>query len=70
MGSTPLSGESSRAVNGKIRELAQTFADAVGDDGKSEYYCECGCGERLPMSLGQFDHDGPVLIPGHEPPEE
>lgn len=68
MSSTPLNGGSSRAVNEKIRELAQTFADAVGDDESSEYYCECGCGERVALTRRQFDSPEPALIPGHALP--
>ena len=68
MSATPMNGGTSRAVNEKIRELAQAFTDAVGDDGPSEYFCECGCGRQVPLSPQEFDGQCPVLVPGHEPP--
>jgi hypothetical protein len=61
-----------RAINERIRELAQRF-DHLGGDGLA-FICECAdetCVERLTMSTAQYDEVRAiparfVVIPGHE----
>jgi hypothetical protein len=61
-----------RAINERIRELAQRF-DPVGTDNHA-FICECAdetCVERVSMTAAQYDEVRAiparfVVIPGHE----
>lgn len=58
-----------RAVNQRIREMAEQFDSLVSDVTPQEYLCECGCGVRVALTSGEFDAritaQEPVTAHGH-----
>jgi hypothetical protein len=61
-----------RAINERIRELAQRFGEAEDDD--VAFVCECAdetCVERITLKLAQYDEVRVLparffVVPGHE----
>lgn len=58
-----------REVNAQVREIAETLTEPNDRSDDFEFYCECGCFERLTLTLGEYDARGVVLLPGHRPAE-
>jgi hypothetical protein len=55
-----------RQANVNIREVAAMFT-MFGDDEPVEFLCECGCIERVLMTIAEYDaRGGAVCIQGHQ----
>ena len=61
-----------RAINERIRELAERFEQAAGES--LSFICECSdetCVERIQLTIEQYDHVRAIPVrfvvrPGHE----
>ncbi len=56
-----------RELNAHIHRAAVGFVRAGGEDFPTTFYCECGCGGQLEMTVADFDADaGDARLTGHE----
>lgn len=55
-----------RDLNRRIREVARRFTVDRDRDWPMEFFCECGCMERVVMSVTEYEQHGAFLA-GHRP---
>ena len=52
-------------VNLELRRLADKLP--TGPDHLFGFNCECGCGQRLPLTAAEYDWNDGAWADGHEP---
>jgi len=54
-------GRAARAVNLRIMLIAAR----ASDDLRLDFFCECGCFEKVSLTVEQYVSRGAAVLPGH-----
>lgn len=64
--SRPNNPQAARAANAQIIALAESLDRGEGEQAIA-FFCECGCGDIIPMTVSRYQAIDGAWLPGHKP---
>ena len=63
--SRPNNPQAARSANARILELAESLDRGEGEQAVA-FFCECGCGDVIPITVSRYKAIAGAWLPGHE----